>query len=208
MKLMRPTFYVEPRTGMGVRALLQLLALLGAPVAIKLPSRAEIASYIVIDIERRRSRLGRQEWVDAWFDARAELDHPGILVGLTLEEDYSPVPGACQVPAFHVLPAIVQLLDKQPRPLTEAQLEMQKQPAGERQAQIVAHDLEHLLKLSDLNSDRACLTLEATMDRVTSPPLQSDLSDLLKQIRQVADSKQLRALLGTAIASWRKRYDQ
>jgi hypothetical protein len=208
MSLIRPTFYVEPRTGVAVSALLQLLGLFGAQVVRALPPPEARASYIVIDFEKRKIQGGKQDWIDAWYDARAEVDHPGTLVGLTLEEGHSPVPGACQISVFHILPAVVKLLDRFPRPLSQAQLKIQKQPAHDRQAQIVAHDLERLLRLSNLDSATAYLRMATTLRRITAPILKADLNELLKQIEQSADSTQLRILLGTAVASWRQRYVQ
>ena len=187
-------------------ALLNVLEILEAKVVRSLP-RSEEASYIIIDLDRRSALVAQDNWVEAWYQARVELDTSGTLIGLVIEEGHNPVPGACQIPVLRVFPELIHLFDRLPRALSKAEVDHQKQPVRKRQAEIIEHDIKHLINMFDLGVDTAFATLNTTLSRITHPDLRSELSLLLQTIQQITEVSLLRETLRTALAKLRSNYE-
>jgi hypothetical protein len=187
-----PQLYVESQYGVDIAALLQVLEALGVSAIHSLPS-VEKACYVIIDIERRRERL--INWVDAWYEARTELNVRATLIGLVTGGDAAPVPGAFQIKAWNAVPGVLQALARIPRAISLEDLEHQRQSSRQRQAVRVVHDLRFLVELPVLNREAARRALMTTWGHVTHGDLKAILEILMDEVGETMTPALLRDIL-------------
>lgn len=192
MSRRHPQLYVESRYGVDIAALLQALEALGISAIHSLPPVAK-ACYVIIDIERRRESI--INWIDAWYEARAELNVRATLLGLVTDDDATPVPGVYQVKAWHAVPEILEALARIPRAISPEDLEHQRQSSRQRQTTRVVHDLRALVELPVLNHEAARRTLMTIWGQVTHGELKDSLEILMDEVRKTTTPALLRDIL-------------
>jgi hypothetical protein len=182
--------YVEESYGVDIAALLQALDGLGVPVIESVPPVAK-PCYIIIDIERRRTRAAN--WIDAWYEARAELNVRGTLIGLVTGID--PVPGTYQIEAWNAVPGVIEALAQIPRAISLEVLEHQRESSQQRQTNRVIHDLRALLESSNLSAAGVRGTLAATWNQVTPRDLKQLIESLMDEVENANRPALLRDIL-------------
>lgn len=184
--------YVEGSFGADIAALVQALEGLGVSV-VKSPPPIAKPCYVIVDIGRRMEQVNN--WIDAWYEARAELNVRATFIGLVTDRDATPVPGVCQIKAWNAVLGVLEALALPPRAISPETLQHQRQSSRQRQANRLIHDLRTLVELSVLSPEVARGTLMAAWNQVTHYDLKSLLENLIDEVMKTQSSVRLRDIL-------------
>jgi hypothetical protein len=184
--------YVEGSFGADIAALVQALEGLGVSV-VKSPPPIAKPCYVIVDIGRRMERVNN--WIDAWYEVRAELNVRATFIGLVTDRDATSVPGAYQMKAWNAVLGVLEALALTPRAISIETLQHQRQSSRQRQADRLIHDLRPLVELSTLSPEIARGTLLASWNQITNCDLKSILENLIDEAMKTQSSAQLQDIL-------------
>jgi hypothetical protein len=189
---MTTKLYAEEHSGSDLTALIKVLGCMGIVVIRSLPTPAE-ACYVLVDIERRRQDVNN--WLDAWYAVRADLNVRATLIGLVTDKELTPVPGAYPIRAWNALPELLNILSQIPKAISPELLAHQTQSSRHRQTDRLIHDLRFLVAASGLSSEEVHRRLTTTQNAVIHSDLRSLLAELINEVDQSLSRESLEYIL-------------
>lgn len=177
--------YRESPHGADVAALLQVIALLGVEVRPAMPPAGSDDAYVVLDMGARGSMYDEESAPrEVWHAARAEFSRAFTAVGLVLDAQADPPPGAVPVPALRCMPALCVLSGRRPRRISAQALREQLMEAKKAQTRSVLHFLENSIRPQRPVKGEVLDALERTTRGLTHPALVEGLHRLRAEINR------------------------